>query len=67
MLVEARLIKNLKRPVKILGDGEISRPITITAHKFSASARQKIEAAGGTITELEPWVVVRLPRGAGAG
>lgn len=58
----AGLIKNFKRPVKILGDGEINRPMRITAHKFSASARQKIEAAGGTITEL-PWVVVRRPRG----
>ncbi len=56
------LIKNFKRPVKILGEGEIDRPINITAHKFSESARQKIEAAGGAITEL-PWTVVRRPRG----
>lgn len=62
VLLQARLIKNLKKPIKILGDGEISRPIKITAHKFSASARQKIEAAGGTATELAPWVVKRLPR-----
>lgn len=34
-------------PVKILGDGELSRPLIVRAHKFSASARQKIEAAGG--------------------
>lgn len=62
VLVQARLIKNLKKPIKILGDGDISRPITIAAHKFSASARQKIEAAGGTVVELEPWVIKRLPR-----
>lgn len=62
VLLQARLIKNLKKPIKILGDGEISRPMQITAHKFSASARQKIEAAGGTVTELAPWVVKRLPR-----
>ncbi len=62
ILLQARLIKNLKRPVKILGDGEVTRPIRITAHKFSASARQKIEAAGGTVTELPPWTVKRLPR-----
>ncbi len=62
ILLATGLIKNLKRPVKILGDGEIDRPIRITAHKFTASARQKIEAAGGTITEL-PWTVVRRPRG----
>lgn len=58
----AGLVKNLKRPIKILGEGEVSRPLRITAHKFSASAREKIEAAGGTITEL-PWAVIRRPRG----
>ena len=62
VMKEAGLIKNLKRPVKILGEGEVNRPVRITAHKFSASARAKIEAAGGTATEL-PWVVVRRPRG----
>lgn len=60
-LLEAGLIKNTKKPVKILGEGDISRPIHITAHKFSASAQSKIEAAGGTITTL-PWEVVRRPR-----
>jgi large subunit ribosomal protein L15 len=34
-------------PIKILGQGEISKPLTVVAHKFSASARAKIEAAGG--------------------
>ena len=62
LLVQGGLIKNLKRPIKILGEGEVNRPLKITAHKFSASARAKIEAAGGTITEL-PWTVVRRPRG----
>ena len=38
--------------VKILGDGEITRAITVHAHRFSASARQKIEAAGGQVVEL---------------
>ncbi|MEM8994334.1 MAG: 50S ribosomal protein L15 [Acidobacteriota bacterium] len=42
------------RPVKVLGDGELDRAITIKAHKFSKSARQKIEAAGGTCEELGP-------------
>jgi large subunit ribosomal protein L15 len=62
VMQQAGLIKNLKHPVKILGDGEVDRPIRITAHKFSGSARAKIEAAGGTVTEL-PWTVVRRPRG----
>lgn len=39
-------------PVKILGDGEIQRPLKVSAHKFSKSARQKIEAAGGSCEEL---------------
>ncbi len=36
-----------RRPVKILGDGEIGKPLEVSAHKFSASAQAKIEAAGG--------------------
>jgi large subunit ribosomal protein L15 len=40
-------------PVKILGDGEITRKITVRAHKVSESARAKIEAAGGTVEILE--------------
>jgi large subunit ribosomal protein L15 len=41
-----------KAPVKILGGGEISAAVQVTAHAFSASARDKIAAAGGTTTEL---------------
>jgi len=40
------------RPVKILGDGEVGRAFKVTAHKFSKSARQKIEQAGGSCEEL---------------
>jgi large subunit ribosomal protein L15 len=40
-------------PVKILGRGEISKPLTVHAHGFSVSAREKIEAAGGTVSLLE--------------
>jgi len=52
-LVEAGLIKSLRKPVKILADGEIKQPLTVKANKFSASARAKIEAAGGTVEEVE--------------
>ena len=38
--------------LKILGDGELTKQLTITAHRFSKSAREKIEKAGGTIVEL---------------
>ncbi len=41
-------------PVKILARGEISKKLTVRAHAFSAAARQKIEAAGGTCETLEP-------------
>jgi large subunit ribosomal protein L15 len=40
-------------PVKLLGDGELSKPLTVHAHRFSKSAREKIEAAGGTCQTIE--------------
>lgn len=40
-------VKALRDGLKILGDGEITRPVTVTAHRFSAAAREKIERAGG--------------------
>ena len=46
-LLELGLLRNLKYPVKVLGDGEISVPLKVSAHKFSRAARDKIEAAGG--------------------
>lgn len=47
-LAEAGIIQSTREMVKILGDGELDRVLVINAHKFSASARTKIEAAGGT-------------------
>lgn len=47
MLVDAGLIKRKTLPVKILGLGELGKPIVIQAHKFSKSAIEKIQAAGG--------------------
>ena len=52
-LVDAGLIKNTKTPVKVLGRGEIAAAKTVHAHKFSASAKAKIEAAGGKTVVLE--------------
>jgi large subunit ribosomal protein L15 len=46
-------------PIKILGDGNLRVALTITAHKFSKSAREKVEAAGGTVNELG----VKTPHG----
>ena len=51
-LREAGVISNLRQPVKILGQGELGVPLTVRVHKFSASARAKIESAGGTAQEL---------------
>ncbi len=45
-------LKSLKQPVKIVGDGEVSKAVTVVAHKFTGSAREKIEAAKGTVEEL---------------
>ena len=63
-LVEKGLIKNTRTDVKILGDGELKKKLTVTAHLFSASAREKIEKAGGTATALRPprEVKKRRPR-----
>ena len=46
-LVESGLVSNPKDGVKILGNGEITKKLTVQANKFSESAKQKIEAAGG--------------------
>ncbi len=52
LLHQRGYLRNLKQPVKIVGDGEISKPLTVAAHKFTRSARQKIEAAKGRVEEL---------------
>jgi large subunit ribosomal protein L15 len=65
-LLEAGVIKNTKTDVKILGNGELTKKLTVTAHRFSASAREKIEKAGGTANALrEPAAKrpVRAERG----
>jgi len=52
-MLAAGIVKSLKNPIKILGDGDIDRSLKVRAHKFSASAKAKIEAAGGTVEEVE--------------
>ncbi len=51
-LVAAGVIKNTKIDVKILGSGELTKRLTVTAHGFSATAREKIERAGGSVVFL---------------
>lgn len=53
-LAAAGLIRSAQGPVKVLGRGELKHALTISAHKFSASAKEKIAAAGGTAVELTP-------------
>jgi len=48
-LMASGIIKKLGDGLKVLGSGELTRPITVQAHLFSASAKQKIEAAGGKV------------------
>ena len=52
VLVAAGLVKSFNLPVKILGEGKLDRALVVKAHKFSAAAREKILAAGGTAEEL---------------
>ncbi len=52
-MIAAGIIKSLINPIKILADGDIDRPLTVRANKFSASAKSKIESAGGTVEEVE--------------
>ncbi len=47
LLIEARIVKSAKAGIKILGKGKVDKKLTVKAHKFSASAKQAIEVAGG--------------------
>ena len=59
-LVEKGLLKNTKTDVKLLGNGELKKKLTIRVHGISATAREKVEQAGGTVSLLkEPKVKKR--------
>ncbi|NLL90050.1 MAG: 50S ribosomal protein L15, partial [Dehalococcoidales bacterium] len=51
-LVEAGIIKNTRKPLKILSRGDLNQPLTVKADKFSAAAKAKIEACGGMAVEV---------------
>lgn len=53
VLVAEGLIGSVREPLKILGDGSLTRAVSVSAHAFSASAKAKIEEAGGSVTILE--------------
>ena len=52
LLRAAGMLKHLREPVKILANGDLTKKLTINAHKFSEAAKTKIEAAGGTCVVL---------------
>ena len=51
-LVDIGLVHSLKKPIKILGNGELQHPLVVKANKFSETAKRKIEAAGGRVEEI---------------
>ncbi len=53
-LVKAGLVRSSSNLIKILGEGEIDKALTVTADKFSASAKEKIEKAGGAVVLSQP-------------
>jgi large subunit ribosomal protein L15 len=62
-LAAAGLIKNTRVDVKILGEGELTKKLSVTAHRFSATARAKIEQAGGSVVQLREEQKRRRRRG----
>ena len=64
-MAQSGIIRDLRKPVKVLGQGEITKALTVEAHRFSAGAREKLLNAGGTPKELAE--MRRQGRGKGAG
>jgi large subunit ribosomal protein L15 len=56
LLAELRMIRDAAKPVVVLGNGDLSKKLTVRAHRFTTSAREKIAGAGGS-TELIPLLV----------
>lgn len=62
LLKEAGLIGSLRKDIKILGQGDLTVGLTVSAHSFSKSAREKIEAAGGSLVWLRGEPVEKTSR-----
>lgn len=58
LLLSEKVLRDGKDGLKILADGELTKAITVRAHKFSAAAKEKIEKAGGKAEEIAPVVKV---------
>jgi large subunit ribosomal protein L15 len=52
LLQEKGVLRSLRKPVKILAAGELTKKLSVSAHRFSVTAKEKIEGAGGTVVEL---------------
>jgi len=52
LLKEKGVLRSLRKPVKILAAGELTKKLKVSAHRFSVTAKEKIEGAGGTVVEL---------------
>ncbi len=61
-LSEVGLLGNVSDPIVVLARGEVAKPLHVKAHRVSASAKEKIEAAGGTVEILPYEVNKNLPR-----
>ena len=62
LLKEAGLIRTTRKDVKILGQGDLKTKLTVVAHSVSASAREKIEGAGGTVSLLREPKPKKAPK-----
>lgn len=52
LLKQSRVIRSVRRPVKVLASGNLTKALTVKAHRFSATAKERIEAAGGSALEI---------------
>ena len=63
LLRQSGILSTLRRPVKVLAMGELTRALSVRAHKFSMTAKEKIEAAGGSTQEIGPSTGLRTGDG----
>jgi large subunit ribosomal protein L15 len=52
LLKQSRVVSSLRQPIKVLANGELTKALTVRVHKFSATAKEKIEKAGGSAQEI---------------
>lgn len=65
LLKQSGVVRSLRRPLKVLAGGELTKALTVKAHRFSATARERIEAAGGSALEIGPSAELRTGDGDG--